>query len=172
MSDESAKSALERIARVLADHRVEFLVVGGQAEYLFGGHRPTFDVDLCYRRTPENLKRLADALVPLKPTLRDAPPGLPFRPDTRTLEMGSNFTFRTEAGDLDLLGYVEPIGAYEQLIGRAETYDLGDVTVRTIGIEDLIRIKEHLHREKDKESLRELWALRELRRIGGDPEAK
>jgi hypothetical protein len=133
MSDASAKSTLERIARVLADHQVEFLVVGGQAEYIFGGHRPTFDVDLCYRRTPENLQRLATALVPLKPMLRNAPPDLPFRADARALEMGNSFTFRTAAGDLDLLGYVEPIGTYEQLIARAETYDLGGLNVRTIG---------------------------------------
>jgi hypothetical protein len=36
----------------------------------------------------------------------------------------------------------------------------------------LIRIKEHLHREKDKESLRELWALRELRRMQDNPESQ
>jgi predicted nucleotidyltransferase len=162
MPDESAKSALERIAQTLADHGVDFLVVVGQAEYLFGGNRPTFDVDLCYRRTPDNLRRLAAALQPLKPTLRDAPPGLPFRPDAHTLAMGTNFTFRTDAGDLDLLGHVEPLGGYDQLAPNAETYDLGDFTLRTISLEDLIRVKEHLRREKDRESLRQLLALREL----------
>ena len=36
---------------------------GPQAEALMGSPRVTYDVDLCYRRTPENLERLARARV-------------------------------------------------------------------------------------------------------------
>ena len=46
---------------MLAEHGVEFIVVGGQAEALMGSARVTYDVDLCYRRTPQNLERLATA---------------------------------------------------------------------------------------------------------------
>jgi hypothetical protein len=46
---------LERIAETMLRHDVEFIVIGGQAECLFGSPRLTFDVDLCYRRTPANL---------------------------------------------------------------------------------------------------------------------
>ena len=53
----SERSALERISEILLSDGVEFIVVGGQAEWLFGSARPTFDVDLCYRRTRENLAR-------------------------------------------------------------------------------------------------------------------
>ena len=58
MSEETQRSALELISEILLSEGVEFIVVGGQAEWLFGSARPTFDVDLCYRRTRENLRRL------------------------------------------------------------------------------------------------------------------
>jgi hypothetical protein len=58
---------------------VEFIVVGGQAEALMGSPRVTYDVDLCYRRTSDNLERLAAALSTLSLTLRGAPPDLKFR---------------------------------------------------------------------------------------------
>ena len=47
MSDESTPSRLERIVDVLLEQGVEFLVIGGQAEYLFGSSRYTSDVDIC-----------------------------------------------------------------------------------------------------------------------------
>ena len=67
------QSDLEKFASVLVRHRVEFLVVGGQAEVLMGSPRVTYDTDLCYRRDPKNLERLASALRELKPF----PPRIP-----------------------------------------------------------------------------------------------
>ena len=62
MVEEAEKSALEKIALVLLAHGVEFVVVGGQAELLMGSPRVTYDIDLCYRRSKENLRHLAAAL--------------------------------------------------------------------------------------------------------------
>jgi predicted nucleotidyltransferase len=163
MADEPPKSALHEIARLLTAKGVEFLVIGGQAETLFGSPRVTFDIDLCYRRTAGNLERLAAALKVLKPTLRGAPPDLPFQIDARALALGSNFTFRTTFGALDLLGWVEPIGGYEDLVQHAEEYPLGDIVVQTISLEDLIRVKEHIRRPKDRDSLFQLQAIKQIR---------
>jgi hypothetical protein len=41
---------------------VEFAVVGGVAMVLRGSSRATVDLDLCYSRAADNLRRLADAL--------------------------------------------------------------------------------------------------------------
>src|SRR2546428_10767107 len=99
---------------MLAEHGVEFIIVGGQAEALMGSPRVTYDVDLCYRRTPENLGRLARALRTLKLTLRGAPADLRFRLDARALALGSNFTFEVDGEyALDLLAYLEPVGTYD-----------------------------------------------------------
>lgn len=157
------KPRLLQIAEILGKHGVEFMVIGGAAAVLWGSPLPTFDVDLCYRRTPENLRRLADALRELHPALRGAPPGLPFRLDAESLALGSNFTFITDLGPIDLLGWVEPFGEYERLLPNAEEMDLGSIRVLVIGLEDLIRIKSYLGRPKDRAVLEQLLAIRRLR---------
>lgn len=87
MVEEAEKSALEKIALVLLAHGVEFVVVGGQAELLMGSPRVTYDIDLCYRRSKENLRHLAAALREIKPTLRNAPADLPFIIDEQSLRL-------------------------------------------------------------------------------------
>jgi hypothetical protein len=156
-------SDLEKIAAVLFRHQVEFLVVGGQAEVLMGSPLVTYDTDLCYRRTTENLDRLAEAIKEVNPTLRGAPPDLPFVLDAQALAFGNNYTLNTDLGPLDLLGWVEPLGNYESLLPAAETYVLAEMTVRTIGLNDLIHVKELIGRAKDRESLLQLLAIRSLR---------
>ncbi|PYS35939.1 MAG: hypothetical protein DMG14_25865 [Acidobacteria bacterium] len=49
MSEETEKSALERISEILISEGVEFIVVGGQAEWLFGSPRATFDIDSLFQ---------------------------------------------------------------------------------------------------------------------------
>ncbi|MBI1736506.1 MAG: hypothetical protein HYR51_15155 [Candidatus Rokubacteria bacterium] len=157
-------SPLERFASLLSDAGVEFIVVGGQAEILMGGARVTFDVDLCYRRTTENLERLATALGTLHVTLRGAPADLKFQIDARALALGQNYTFEVDGEyALDLMAYLEPIGTYEDLLPRTETVDLAGRPIRIIGLDDLIRIKQHLGRPKDRASLLELEAIKRLR---------
>jgi predicted nucleotidyltransferase len=163
MAEETSKSSLERIVEVFISHGVEFLVIGGQAETLYGSARVTYDTDLCYRRTAENLERLANALAELKPQLRGAPPDLPFRLDAKSLALGCNFTFLTEVGALDILGYVEPLGGYDDIITRTEPADLGRFSLRVIALDDLIRVKEHIQRPKDRDSLMHLLAIRRVR---------
>ena len=153
---------------MLAEHGVEFIVVGGQAEALMGSARVTYDVDLCYRRTPENLERLATALATLNLTLRGAPPDLKFRMDAQALALGQNYTFEVD-GDypLDFLGYLEPIGTYEDLLPHAETVPIGGRPTHVIGLDDLIRIRRYLGRPKDRESLLQLEAVKRLREREG-----
>jgi predicted nucleotidyltransferase len=161
-------SRLERFCAVLADHGVEFIVVGGQAEALMGGARVTYDVDLCYRRTTQNLERLATALGTLNLTLRGAPSDLKFRLDAQALALGQNYAFMVDGEyPLDFLGCLEPIGTYEDLLPRTETVTIGGRPIQIIGLEDLIRIKRHINRPKDRESLLQLEAIKRLREQEG-----
>lgn len=165
MDEGTDKPRLVEIAEILQRHGVEFLVIGGQAAALHGSPHPTFDVDLCYRRTPSNLASLANALAELHPTLRGAPADLPFRIDAESLALGSNFTFDTALGPLDLLGWVEPFGDFESLVERCETIDLGHCQVGVIGLDDLITIKRHINRPKDQAAAFQLEAIRRLRDV-------
>ena len=67
---------LEKVLRILLDGGVELIVVGGLAGAAHGSARFTNDIDVVYRRTSENLARLAATLAPYSPHLRGAPPGL------------------------------------------------------------------------------------------------
>jgi len=162
------QSPLERFCAVLAEHGVEFIIVGGQAEALMGGARVTYDVDLCYRRTPDNLERLATALGTLNLTLRGAPPELKFRLYAQALALGQNYTFEVDGEwPLDFLGYLEPLGTYEDLLPHVETVSIGGRPTQVIGLDDLIRIKRYLGRPKDRESLLQLEAIKRLREHEG-----
>lgn len=163
MDEHTEKSQLEKVAEVLLRDGVEFIVIGGQAESIHGSPRVTYDVDLCYRRTRENLEHLARALNELDVVLRDAPPDLPFRVDAAALGLGDNYTFETRYGPVDLLGHLEPLGTYEEIIQNVEHVRLGDIEIPVISLDDLIRVKEHTQRPKDVESLRHLLAIKQVR---------
>jgi len=168
MSEELTKAKLERVAALLQRHQVEFIIIGGQAEYIFGSPRVTFDIDICYRRTPDNLERVAAAIKELNVTLRGAPKDLPIVLDARTLALGSNYTFETpNDGDLDLLGHVEPLGDYDRLDKTASNYQVGDLNLRVIDLDDLIAIKRHINRPKDRSSLHQLLAIKKIREQTG-----
>lgn len=166
MQEPVPPSQLERIVAILRRHRVEFVVIGGQAETLFGSPRVTYDFDFCYQRSQTNYAALAAALKEIGVWLRGAPRDLPFVVDARTIEMGSNFTFASELGDIDFLGDVEPIGDFDSVSSRGETHELATGAVRTISLDDLILVKRHVHRSKDSESLYQLLAIKKLRERG------
>ena len=155
---------LEAILRQLTAFRVEFVLIGGIAAAVQGSIRPTYDVDICYRRTMENLQRLTDALAPWHPTLRGAPKHLPFQWNARTLEAGLNFTLETDMEALDLLGEVVGLGSYEQIVTVSEVVELFEMPIRVLTLEGLIASKRATGRPRDREHLLELEALLELRR--------
>src|SRR5688572_16237667 len=95
-----------RLLTVLASHEVKFVIVGGVAATIHGSARLTNDLDIVYARDSENMQRLVAALQPLRPYLRGAPAGLPFRFDEQTVRAGLNFTLMTDAGAIDLLGEI------------------------------------------------------------------
>jgi hypothetical protein len=156
-----------RLLAVLTSSRVEFIIVGGFAATAHGSAHVTVDLDVVYRRTRENLTRLAVALDPLQPYLRGAPPGLPFQFDVDTLRRGLNFTLVTTAGDLDLFGEATGGGTYEALLPRSEVREIFGLECRVVDLETLIHLKRAAGRPRDLERIAELEALRQERRSTG-----
>jgi predicted nucleotidyltransferase len=151
------------LLRALAEGEVEFILVGGVAATVHGATRLTLDVDVVYRRSPENLRRLALALTAYRPYLRGAPPGLPFRWDAVTLQRGLNFTLTTDIGDLDLLGEIVGGGTYDDLLTDSVAIRVFGIECRCLTLECLIRVKRAAGRPKDLETIAELEAIREER---------
>jgi hypothetical protein len=61
------------LLRLLYQAGIEYIVVGGAAATAHGSARLTRDLDIVYRRTPDNIERIVHALAPLKPYPRGAP---------------------------------------------------------------------------------------------------
>jgi len=154
------------LLRVLDDHDVAYILVGGVAATVHGSARLTLDVDVVYQRTPDNLARLVSALAPYAPGLRGAPVGLPFQWDVETLNRGLNFTLTTTIGAIDLLGEIAGGGTYERLLTDTDEVTAFGVTCRCVTLDHLIHLKRAAGRVKDLEVIAELEALRDERRSG------
>ena len=154
---------------VLAGGGVEFVIVGGLAATVHGAVRLTEDLDVVYRRTPENLARLEKALSSHAPYLRGAPAGLPFQLDADTLRRGLNFSLTTDFGPLDLLGEIVGGGAYEEIFPNSVEVTLFGRPCRVLGLPALIRAKRAAGRPKDFEAVAELEALLEEQERLRDP---
>ncbi len=151
----------EAALTALADAGVTFIVVGAYAAYAQGANQITRDLDICYERTPENLRRLALALSPFHPRLRGVPDDTPFVFDTRTLAQGMNLTLQTDLGDIDLLGELSGIKQFSELASDAVLLELHGRKVRVASLDGIIRSKRAAGRPKDLLALPELEAIRE-----------
>ena len=148
------------LIRLLIEHKVELILVGGAAATVHGSARLTQDLDIVYRRTPDNIAKLVACLKPHSPYLRGAPPGLPFQFDTQTIARGLNFTLSTELGALDLLGEITGGGCYEDLLPHTIMLKVFGTDCRCLGLRRLIEVK-RAAAGKDLEVVAELEILLE-----------
>ena len=149
----------KQLLRLLTDNEVEFIIVGGAAATAHGSARLTFDLDIVYKRGKENIARLVNAIRPIDPYLRGAPPGLPFDWSSETIEKGLNFTLTTSLGALDLLGEIVGGGSYEQLVETTIPVEIGGVKCLCLDLERLIQVKRAAGRPKDLEVVAELQQI-------------
>lgn len=152
-----------RALRELAEHRVDFVVIGGIAAVLHGSARATFDLDICFADDDENLHRLGEVLVGLSARLRGVDDSLPFVPDRLTLRQIEVLTLSTDVGDLDVLA--RPIGApsYAELRRRADVFDIEGHEIAVASMPDLIAMKLAASRPKDLADVDELQTILRLR---------
>ena len=147
------------LLRLLTENEVEFIIVGGAAATAHGSARLTLDLDVVYKRSHENIARIVNALRPIKPYLRGAPPGLPFDWSVATIGKGLNFTLITSLGALDLLGEIVGGGGYEQLFPETIEIEIAGVNCLCLNLERLIKVKRAAGRPKDLETVAELQQI-------------
>ena len=154
----------DELLALLHDAGVEFVVVGGVAAICHGSSTMTRDLDVAAPMTVENVERLMTALRPHHPKHVT-------RPDLGVIDDPIEYLagFRmllldTDLGRLDVLKEVQPVGQVEDLV--TEEFELLPGKVfRVIGLDQLIEIKAHVGRPKDRIVEMELRGLREQRRI-------
>ncbi len=137
------------LLRALLRHGVDFVVVGGVAAQLEGAPILTFDLDVLYDKTPENLVRLLAALRELKARYRD-PAGRHIEPDAEKLATLRLHLLLTELGALDVLGSIGDGLTYQDLVGRTVAFELGEARVLVLELAAVIETKEQANRDKDR----------------------
>ncbi|KAA0233860.1 MAG: hypothetical protein JJLCMIEE_01155 [Acidimicrobiales bacterium] len=159
----------ECLFRVLRDHGVEYVLVGGLAAVLYGSTALTNDADIVPARDPANLERLGQALRSLDARLRvpESPDGIAFDPHPSLLDSIATLNLTTRCGDLDLTFAPAALDDYDALVAASAEFDLAGCRVKVAALRDLIRSKEAADRPKDRATLPILYALEEeIRRAG------
>ncbi len=130
------------IVRVLGDHDVKFIIVGGVAAVVQGAPVTTFDLDVLHERSEANVERLVGAVEVLDACYR-------FRPRERQRPAGHQLLL-TRYGPLDLLGSIGDSLSYDDLLPESTEVELEtDLKVALLKLAAIIRVKEELARPQD-----------------------
>jgi hypothetical protein len=148
----------------LAKAKFPFVVVGGYAAYAHGATLVTQDIDVCCEFSEDSLQQLWAAIGDLHPVHR-------MRPDRLPLEIGPGFSkglknlyLDTDAGQLDLLGYVAGIGDYREVMQRSVEVFMDDCSIRLLSLSGIIQAKEAMNRDRDREAVRQLRFIQEKKK--------
>jgi len=138
----------ERILRSLAEHSVDYVLIGGLAVQTHGHARTTNDADLIPAPEPDNLERLADVLRELDARVLNRGEEQTAI-DAKMLPRATIWQFATMDGGIDVMHEVPGGRPYEELRERALNVRLGDIDVPVVDLDDLIRMKLARGREID-----------------------
>jgi hypothetical protein len=143
----------QRLLTVLADHGVEFVLIGAMTARLHGFPRLTAGADITPARDPENLERLAAALQKLDARIftEAFPEGIAFDVSAKALARAEIWNLVTVAGRLDLVFTPAGTTGYADLAPSAVLFHLFGSTLRAARLEDILRSKEAADRPQDRQ---------------------
>jgi len=141
------------ILKILHQHKVKFIIVGGVCAVLHGAPMATFDLDVVHSREPDNLTRLSASLEELDAHYR-TPGRHEMKPSPSHLASEGHQLLMTRFGPLDLLGTIGKGRDYNQLLQETVEMEFGPaLKVRVSTLESLIKTKEETGQEKDRAAL-------------------
>ena len=128
------------LLRVLVEHELRFVLIGGVALQLRGYSAATRDVDITIATDPTNVRRVDSALSALN--------ARPYLPGKR----GS--AYRTDHGQLEVIRTTSGVGDYTAWSRNATQLEITPgLTVNVGSASDLLLAKEHAARPKDLDVL-------------------
>jgi hypothetical protein len=136
----NAESLLVRIAKVLAEHRLEAVMVGNAAAALHGAPVTTLDVDFMFRQTPTNLKKLKAVARSLRADILK-----PYYPVSDLFRVTND-----DLGlQLDFMARLHGIRSFEGLRARAKAIEFGENKLWVASLADIIKSKRAAGRSRD-----------------------
>ncbi len=150
------------LLKILLDNDFEFVIIGGVAALIHGSSQVTRDLDICIRMTPDEIVKLRECLKSLHPKHRMTPQKLSFiNNPADNLSRIKNLYIQTDAGIIDILSEVAAIGEYAAVEKNAITVKLFQKDCKVMSINDLIKSKQALGRDKDLFVVKELKVIQE-----------
>lgn len=155
----------EPMLRLLAEHGVDFVIIGGFALAAHGVVRGTKDIDIVPDPDSTNVSRLAAALRALNAEVMLAddfdPSELGIAPDEAGLALGGNWVLRTRLGRLDVMQDVAGVRSYGALRSAAVERDVPEAgSFWFSGLDDLIAMKVAAGRPQDEIDITSLHRAR------------
>lgn len=159
----------EEILRVLSDHGVRYVLVGGFAAVIHGSPYVTTDVDVVPDAGRDNLVRLSDALRTLGARVwtESEPEGLAFGHNADSLAGSRMWNLVTDHGRLDVAFEPSGTSGFDDLARDAVHLTILGVEVDVASLADVIRSKEAAGRERDRLVLPVLRRIAEEQARGG-----
>lgn len=135
------------VLATLERHRVEYIVIGGQAVVAYGASQFTRDADLWINPTKRNLNRLRKVLKDLKATLRFLPP---LKLSYLKKGHGVHFRFKYQGRNfnIDILGKAPRVSGFLSAWKDAQLIDWHRLNVPVLDAQRLIATKK-TDRERD-----------------------
>lgn len=155
LSNDEVKNFLSELYK----NNVEYMLVGGLATVFHGYIRTTQDLDLWVKETPDNKKKLVDALKASDVAGAERYEDVDMIPSWSTLTIGN------EGFQADLMGYMKAFKKedFDSCYKQAKRTEFDGVPITVIHINHLIQEKEKLGRSQDKVDVENLKRIRSER---------
>jgi hypothetical protein len=138
----------EDFLRLLEDHRVDYMIVGGYAVAFHGYPRFTQDLDIFFETSWENVDRLRQCLVAFGFQAKNVP-GDALRTPGNIIVIG------VAPVRIDLINTIDGV-TYAEAKNNIVRGRYGNVEISFISRNDLLRNKQSTSRAKDKADVEEL----------------
>lgn len=145
----TVKDAFLTICTLLKKHQVDFIVIGGLAVVYHGFPRTTADADFWYKPTTDNFNKIVRAFEEFGIDVTDLKKAI-FDPKKSFLRIPV-FGIRAE-----FLPEIPGLISFDDAHNKASNLNLGEVSVKVLGYDDLIKNKASLNRPKDQQDIDEL----------------
>ncbi len=158
---------ISKLTAVLADHGVDYVVIGGVATQVHGHRRTTMDFDLTPAPDPENLRRLGAALAELEARPAESGPGraeISVGDPERLAIAAIVPPLLTRHGQIHILKEPKGARAFDEMRKRALVVDLDGTDVAIVSLDDLIRMKRATGRPGDLDDIATLTEVERQRR--------
>ena len=144
-----------KVLSSIQTHRVQALLMGGQACVFYGAAEFSRDTDLAILASAENLVRLQKALKDLKAAVIAVPPF-----DLKYLRKGHAIHFRCNHVEalgmrVDVMTKMRGVAPFARLWTRRTTIEVDGSTIELMGLPDLVQAKK-TQRDKDWPMIRRL----------------